>query len=211
MLSESLGISVHSLSSERSLGRVFAHNRLILLNTPDIGQVVRKPYQVVAQIPVEANVIPLRNFIAAVLVISKAAPDYRLLKTQCYHFALVFCRLILGKEQWLSVKGKILASAGKCCGVEIVSDTAVEEWATKFQSDYEEKLLYVSRLKSDAEREEELAREREAKIREAARADQAEADNQRLRAALAAAGIPDPTTTTIQVSITAACIPCRRL
>ena len=54
-------------------------------------------------------------------------------------------------------------------------------------------------------------REEEEKIREAARADQAEADNQRLRAALAAAGIPDPTTTTIQVSITAACIPCRRL
>ena len=186
------------------MGRVFAHNRLILLNTPDIGQVVRKPYKVIAQIPVEANVIPLRNFIAAGLVISKAAPDYRLLKTQCYHFALVFCRLILGKERWLSVKGKILASAGKCCGVKIVSDTAVEEWATKFQSDYDEKLVYVRRLKSDAETEEELARE-------AARADQAEADNQRLRAALAAAGIPDPTTTTIQVSITAARIPCRRL
>lgn len=181
--------SIQSLSPASFSGNVRPWNpprpnpvveRFIVLNPSNVNWFTQRQYTVLAEITIEPDMIPLGCFLAAALVLTDATPEYLSLKTQHDHFALLFCRLLLGKELWSSVEDKILEPIEKYHKTEKHSEDTVEDWATKLQQTYEEKLLYVSCLRTYEERYEETARSAEGTTRSAEYNARLEQDNARL-------------------------------
>ena len=159
-------------------------------------------YEVLARIPLSDNSIRLAHVLAAGQVVSNSQRRYRLIKAQCYWFALVFCRLLVGEERWPAVKDDI--RRGRARGslrsrlvgmMTIAGPRKVDGTARKLQQQYDDELKRVDALLPDAEvvnaAQQAEARRQEAEEQRRVAEERLEEEEQRTRAAEARSAAKD--------------------
>ena len=103
-----------------------ANDQARLLNGSSFDR-VRRAQKFVELVTVPLNPpIPIHHFIAAWKVIHEHCPYYRVLDNQCFWFALVCFRLLVGQDVWNNNK-EALKNAGTAANIRFINPTDVEK------------------------------------------------------------------------------------
>ena len=155
--SERSGFSeLSSVSSSQSI-TFPSFDRIIILDKVECGR--KRAYDVVFSLDTRAESIFLHTVLAAAWAVHHYRPDYSLRRAQCYWYAQVFCRLLIGESRWPEEAiakhkgGHIMGWKGRG-DWEIVTPHMVRKSALSIMPSFEEAVEHIRNLKSDAEMEE---------------------------------------------------------
>ena len=155
--SERSGIPEPSSFSSSQSVTFPSSDRVIILDKVDSGR--KRQYDVIFSLDIRAESIFLHTVLAAASAVHRYRPDYSLLRAQCYWYALVFCRLLIGESRWpekaIAKRRAGYLKGGKGRGDwEIVTPDMVRRAAEAIQPSFREEAELIRNLKSDAEMEE---------------------------------------------------------